>query len=400
MNQEKRRVLMVNDISPSLPAGAPVAASRLAHGLVGRGHTVAMVVPSTTLRDTRSDNNPGSGITVYGISSISMEIIYPRVRLVSGIALKSKLASIIEEFRPDVIHIQMHLAMGSRAVSLARHRSIPVVGTNHFMPENAFAVFKILTLLQRPLRPIIWAHCIHTYNRLDYVIAPSRTCLQMMQKRGLTAPARVISNGLNLTDYRQNALDDTVYDRYRIRRGIPLFLTVGRLVQEKGIALMLRATALARSRSQTEFQLVVVGVGKHGRLFKRLATRLGLGNSVVFTGYVPDRDLETLYQVAHIYIGAGVAELQGISVMEAMASGVPVLAADCGALPELVDDGVSGFLFKPTPQDLAQQMQRILHQRNEWSRMGRAGRHILQSHDMSLVLPQIEELYSEVLSSH
>jgi 1,2-diacylglycerol 3-alpha-glucosyltransferase len=105
-----------------------------------------------------------------------------------------------------------------------------------------------------------------------------------------------------------------------------------------------------------------VGKGRDEAEFKALARKLKLDGTVIFTGAVPDEDVRLLYNVADVYIGAGSAELQGIAVMEAMASGLPILAANAVALPELVSDGENGFLFSLNEDDLEEKMLKILCQ--------------------------------------
>jgi glycosyltransferase involved in cell wall biosynthesis len=120
---------------------------------------------------------------------------------------------------------------------------------------------------------------------------------------------------------------------------------------------------------------------------------------VVFTGFVPDDDLPYLYSVSDVYVGAGAAELQGIAVMEAMATGLPVLAANAVALPELVKEGENGYLFSLDPADLADKMLKMLSQQESWTGMGEKSLAYIQVHDAPSALSQLECLYREVVSS-
>jgi glycosyltransferase involved in cell wall biosynthesis len=126
---------------------------------------------------------------------------------------------------------------------------------------------------------------------------------------------------------------------------------------------------------------------------------LGLERTVIFTGLAADGDMPYLYNAADVYIGAGVAELQGIAVMEAMATGLPVLAADAVALPELVKDGDNGFLFELDQDSLVSGMLRMLAQPLDWPRMSENSLARIQPHDSPRVLAQLEELYLEVIAS-
>jgi glycosyltransferase involved in cell wall biosynthesis len=173
-------------------------------------------------------------------------------------------------------------------------------------------------------------------------------------------------------------------------------LAVGRLEKDKKVDLVINATAKASADAQV--QTVIVGRGKDEGEFRELAKRLNLDGTLVFTGYVPDDDLPLLYNAADVYIGAGAAELQGLAVMEGMASGLPILVANAVALPELLEEGVNGFLFEPTVEDLARKMLLMLDHRDRWESMGEHGMASMQRHDMPAVLAQVEELYRRMIA--
>ena len=395
----KLRILIVQDISSHI-GGSAVAMQRMTHGLASRNNTVAIIEPSPTLRDRRETltiKPSNKKVTVYGIRSFSIKAVHPWVRIVFKKNLKNKLRRILDEYRPDVVHIQHHMIMGKNIIPIARQRGIPVLGTNHFLPDTVFHTYipGIPQFLWKISHSILWSQCLRVYNQLDYVVAPSHTCLRILRDVGLTAPARVISNGIDLSHYRPTPLDSTIYKRYAIQPNLPVFLTVGRVEKDKGIDLIIRAVSLMKPKR--EFQVVVVGRGKHEKHFRALVRKMGLSATIRFTGYVPEEDIMHLYSAADIYIGAGMAELQGLAVMEAMALKLPVLAIDYLALPELIQNGTNGFLFQNTPHDLAERMHYILLHREEWSRFGREGLRYIQSHSMDSVLQEIEELYREVL---
>jgi glycosyltransferase involved in cell wall biosynthesis len=163
------------------------------------------------------------------------------------------------------------------------------------------------------------------------------------------------------------------------------------------VDLIIKASAVARR--EAEFQTVIVGTGKDESEFRGLVRKLGLERTVIFTGLAAYGDMPYLYNAADVYIGAGVAELQGIAVTEAMATGLPVLAADAVALPELVKDGDNGFLFELDQNSLASGMLRILAQPLDWPRMGENSLARIQPHDSPMVLAQLEALYLEAIAA-
>ena len=393
------KVLVANDTYPPQLNGAAVAAHRFVQGLAGRGHDVTVVAPSMTYRDEEQDEPSSPGVTVHRIKSFPTRPLHPEFRITSWANIDAKLDRIFDQSRPDIVHLQNHFVIGQGCLKQARKRGIPVVGTNHFMPGN---LFDYIPKAFRPVGSVVisavmWKHWMRVYNRLDCVFAPSHACLKMLRGVGLTAPAEVVSNGIDLRRYSKAPAPESIYEKYGIRRGIPTFLAVGRLEKDKKVDLVINATAKASADAQV--QTVIVGRGKDEAEFRELAARLGLGGTLVFTGYVPDEDLPLLYNVADVYIGAGAAELQGLAVMEGMASGLPILVANAVALPELLEEGANGFLFQPTVEDLARKMLLMLDHRERWESMGEHGLASMQRHDMLMVLAQVEELYRQMIAS-
>ena len=389
------KVLLANDTYPPQLNGAAVTTQRLAKGLSEKGHSVAVVAPSMAYRDEVHDDPVCPDVKVHRVKSFTTKPIHPDFRVVSVARIGAKLERIFRDFEPDIVHIQNHFILGKGCIKLSRKLGVPIVGTNHFMPEN------VLSYIPKPLRPMsasmMWKECTKVYNRLDRVIAPSQAGLDLLVNAGLAVPARVISNGIDLRRHSQSPPPDDLYDKYGIRQGVPTFIVVGRLERDKKADVAIRATmAVAASR---ELQTVIVGKGKDQGEFWELSKRLGAEGKVIFTGYVPDEDLGGLYNLADVYIGPGAAELQGLAVMEAMATGLPVLAANAVALPELVEDGKNGYLFDVNPEDLARKMLVMLEQRDRWEVMGEESLARVRCHEMPSVIGEVEEVYGELVSA-
>ena len=398
------RVLIANDSYLPQLNGAAVASHRLVQGLTGRGHQVCVVAPGTSFRDEEHPDPGCPEVTVHRIKSFPVRPFHPELRITAWAGTAAKLDRIFRRFQPDIVHIQNQFIVCNGCLKQGRKLGIPVVGTNHFMPEN------ILPYFPRPLWPImsaiLWKQCLGVYDRLDCVLAPSNSCLEVLKAAGLTAPARVISNGIDIRRFSRSLapesfLDsgaDSILEKYGIRRDVPTFLAVGRLDRDKKVDLVIRATANAVVSA--DLQTVIVGKGRDEAEFLELARKLCPDGACVFTGFVPDDDLDCLYALADVYIGAGAAELQGLAVMEAMATGLPILAANSVALPELVEEGVNGFLFEPNVDDLAAKMLLMLDFRHCWEHMGRESKDAIQRHDMPNVLAHIEQLYEELIRAH
>ncbi len=120
---------------------------------------------------------------------------------------------------------------------------------------------------------------------------------------------------------------------------------------------------------------------------------------VTFLGYLPDEDVPRLYRFADVFVIAGIAELQSIVTMEAMASGLPIIAADAMALPELVHRGENGFLFPvDDAQALAAAAVTILSDEPLRRQMAKRSLEIIKAHDINKVVEQYEMLYTQMIT--
>lgn len=184
----------------------------------------------------------------------------------------------------------------------------------------------------------------------------------------------------------------------RKRHALPdhnILLSVGRLDQEKHLDCIL--DALSRVPEKIRPHLVIVGIGREEKHLKQIVHTLHLPNDVTFTGFVSDHDLPNISRLADGFIIAGTAELQSLVTMEAMASGLPVIAVQAMALPELVRHGQNGYLFQPG--DTAGLSNQITHMFSDASlrkEMSSRSLEIIAHHDLENILNQFESLYEEL----
>ncbi|WP_408640288.1 glycosyltransferase [Saccharomonospora saliphila] len=177
---------------------------------------------------------------------------------------------------------------------------------------------------------------------------------------------------------------------------LPTVAFVGRLDAEKRLEELIRA--LPRVHETLDAQLVLVGTGTRRPALERLAAEVGVADRVRFLGFAPDEQLPITYQAADVFAIPGVAELQSIATLEAVASGLPVVAADAVALPHLVSPERNGFLFRPGDvAGLAAALTRLLSSASLRDRMGAASRTVAAAHDHEATLARFEEIYTGLL---
>lgn len=384
------RVLITSDINYEFVCGSNRFLKNLAHWLKENGHEVLVVVPSGSGHEHSYESE---GISVFGVGSIPSFVQDTlRVSLFS-LVFRRPLKKILKKFKPDLIHIHSHFLLPFSMVQLA-HKKYTLVGTNHFVPENVLPAMNIPGFIIRVLEPLVWKHLHWVFGKMDKVTTPTHTAADILRRSGFRKPIHVISNGIDLKRFEPHKKDaDRVQKKYHLPNK-KILLFVGRLDPEKHIEVVLRA--LPSVLKKIDLHFVVAGRGAEAKTLEKLTAELGLEKSVTFTGYVPEEDLPGLYQTADCFVNAGTAELQCIAMLEAMATGLPVIAADAMALHELVMEGENGFLFTPDDADeLAQRILTVFSRESDRLHMGQKSRELAAPHDIQKVMLAFEALYKQ-----
>jgi glycosyltransferase involved in cell wall biosynthesis len=335
----KPRILFSLEVYQPYIAGSGVATRNLATGLARRGYAVAVMCPGEHVSLSKMEED---GVTVYRVGSLTVPFhkgfkFAPFAGAFAG--------KIFDEFKPDIVHLADHFSTSLSAFTEAQKRHLVAVGTNHFHPDNLIHYLKLARHgdLYRLLEKYMWELFAGLYNSLNAITVPTRTGENIIREAGIMRPIRVISNGIDLEYFHRQGVSDEILSLHGIPLKQPIVLSVGRLEKEKRPDVVLESFRVARKTHPAT--LVFAGKGSMEELLKQKALRSGISDSVVFTGFVPDEHLKTLYEAARIFISASEVEMQGLSIMEAMAYRLPVVASDAMAIPELVLDGENGFIF-------------------------------------------------------
>lgn len=376
-------VMAADTFSPDVN-GAARFAERLSAGLAARGHEVHVVTPSVThaKHGTFTEVFEGQPVTVHRLPGWRW---YPHdwLRFVLPWMSKHYARRVLDEVRPDVVHSQSHIVIGRGLTRIAHRRGIPVIATNHVMAENVIDFTTLPPLLDKVAIKLAWDDAKRTFDMSRAVTTPTRRAAHFLEQTIDITGVIPISCGIDKRNYSPDLTD-------RPRRRV---LFVGRLTTEKHIEITLQA--VAKLVPELDIVFDVVGGGDQQRNLEQWVARLGLQDRVVFHGRVSEEQLRATYSKADVFAIASIAELQSIATMEAMASGLPIVAANAVALPHLVQDGGNGYLFEPgNVDDLADKLRRVLTAPpEEYRRMQQASLDGVDIHDIERTLDTFEKLY-------
>jgi glycosyltransferase involved in cell wall biosynthesis len=386
------KILIAADLFPPVINGVSTFSRNLAAGMAARGHEVVVIAPSQT---GKKHTEQVDGYTIERTASLVFPL-YQKLRV--STTPGREVNKIITHFAPDVIHIQMIFAIGHSVLQAGQKKKIPIVSTNHAVPDNVIENIRLLAPLSRPISSMLEHYAKRFHSNAQYITAPTKSAITMFKDKyaKIRVPVKVVSNGIDLSVFHPGEVSKNILHKYDIPSDRPVLLYVGRLDGEKHLPVFL--SAVHRILAHRPVHAVLVGHGVEEAALQVLASKLGIEKKVTFTGRVSFEDLVQLYRVGTIFCMPSPAELQSIATLEAMASGLPVVSVNEGALPELCQDGKNGYLFRyDNDEMMAVAIEKILKTPGLQQRMGQVSIEIAKKHDIHQTLEAFETIYESLL---
>lgn len=248
----------------------------------------------------------------------------------------------------DVVHVHHPFISGRLALRYCKPRNIPVVFTNHTR-YDLYAQAYMPALPEGISETFLKSYLTSFCGSCDLVIAPSAGVREVLRRLGVSAHIEVVPNGVELSPF---CCDTLPFERstFDFTGEDLLLIYTGRLGPEKNLPFLLRAFA-GTAKSFENIRLLIVGGGpEHDNLVDRVQ-HMGIAEKVHFTGQVPYDQLPRYLATADAFVTASVTEVHPLSVIEALASGLPVLGIQSPGVGDIIEDGVTGLLAQE--EDLA-----------------------------------------------
>ena len=388
------RIAYISQSYPTMISGAALIVKRLAEEMNAREHSVLVLSAS---EKGAAEINQSNGFKHVNLRSLKNPL---RVGQKFTLWPRKPVRTNLSQFAPDVIHVHDALNLGVLGVKYAQAMNIPVLLTIHQLPWFIAKYFPDIPGVRRVVEKGSWAYGDWLLGQCECTIVPSRTIAQEVRSHIDKQPL-VISNGIDLRRFSPapGRTGERVYlcKKYGLHPSKPILLHVGRLDADKNVAAFIRAAASALH--QVEAQLLVVGDGCQRDELEKLCSDLGLGGHAHFLGFInPEGDLPGLYRLAASFGMASEVETQGLVILEALASGVPVVAFRATCIPELVQDSINGYLVQPGDEiAMGDRLAALLSSTARAFDMGRAGRDLVIEHAFDNTILKHERLYQEVL---
>lgn len=309
---------------------------------------------------TKTPGEPEFEHNVFRVPSVPFIFLSDR-RV--GLFYHPKLASTIKKLELDLIHTNTEFSLGIFGRIMAKELNIPVVHTYHTIYEDySHYIMKIRRLDNRTKSAIRYMtrRCCNSASR---VIVPTNKVKDLLISYHVHSNIEIIPTGINLDKFRKDRFTFEEVRELRRQYGIleaeKTIVYVGRISKEKNIEEILRAMP-AYMKQHEDLKFVIVGGGPDKERLMLLARELGIKSRVIFTGEQPWDMIGKYYQLGDVFVSASQSETQGLTYIEAMAAGLPVVAKKDACLEAILIDGYNGFGFK-TQKDFYEGLDNILY---------------------------------------
>ena len=311
--------------------GANQALNLLVGHLLGRGVRVRVYSPTVP--------QPAFAATGDLVSVPSWNLPFGRGEYRMGKGVPSAVRDDLAAFAPNLVHVSSPELLGHRAVAWARRHDIPIVASLHTRFETYFRYYRLGFL-----EPLLERTLTRFYNRCDAVVVPGDSMAELLRAWGVTTPIRIWSRGIDHDRFNPARRSLAWRRSLGIADDAVVLGFLGRLVLEKGLDIFANVIA-ELARRGVPHRVLVIGDGPARAWF---AERVP---DAAFAGFQTGDDLGRAVASMDMFFNPSVTETFGNVTLEAMAAGVPVVAARATGAVGLVDDGVTGALV--APRDIA-----------------------------------------------
>ncbi len=382
------KILLTTETYLPWITGVSVSTDNIAHFLAGRGHTVTIVCPKQLVKGVVQERK---NIKVITVPSIPFTFYNRSATPIVPFAY-FKIRNLMRSEKFDVVHIQEPGWTGILALILAKNYHVPVFGALHFIPEQIDRV--LWGGAERILTPIINIYVRFIYDRYNAVMTPSHFFKNYLKFLGVKSPIEVISNGVDTEKFKPRSIDLSFRKKHNIPVSSILFFYIGRLDGDKNVGTLVKAMKY----TNPDVHMLIIGKGKIAGYLHSLATKEKSNSKITWIDFISDEEMIDAYAASNVFAIVSPYEGQSIVALQAAAAGLPIIAADAGALPEIARDNENGFLVHTYDyKTLAGKMNKLAEDKNLREKFGRESRNISLLHTRSKVFLKLESEYKKLI---
>lgn len=363
------------------------------------GHEIAFFVPDYSEKNykvagisSKREIDLACNIQVNRLFSLPYPAPTQQARMVVPTGLCS---FAIRDFKPDIIHSHLFFGVGMEALLASKFLKVPMVGTNHTAITEfvRYAPIKAVWLEKLSLKYVNWY-----YGKCKFTSAPSMSVFTEMEGGGFKGRQKVVSNPIDMEAFNVVAIYDKIELKEKFGLSDNTVVYAGRFAPEKNIDVIVRAIALVKKQIP-DVTLAMAGHGTSFNDIKKLTIELGLEKNVMFVGTLSRFELANLYRASEIFAITSTSETQSMTLIQAMACGLPTVGVRARALPEYIEG--NGLLVEAGDSvALAEKIVELLRDEKLRQKLSGCALEFVQKFSDKNIALQWEEIYKKVLSGN
>ena len=328
----------------------------------------------------------------YRSVNLTSKVKYPL-----PIPLSFRAKKVITEFNPDIVHIHHPFLLSSQAIMYGKKLGIPKILTLHTQYEQyAYYIAPIPEIITQEVIKIVVPNLAY---KIDCITTPSASMKDLIKSYGITKRIEVITNAIKLASFREK--DELkcleIRKKYNLKEDDKIILFVGRIAQEKNIDKIIKAFAAIKRKGVMGVKLVIVGSGLALEGLKELAVSIRVGKDVIFTGNVDYKDVKHYYKIGYTFATTSITEVNPLTIIESLASGLPVLAVRAPWAVDIFTDGVDGLLTDNDVEQFANALEKLIREPELREKLSQGALKTSEQYSIDTISERMLNLYREVI---
>ena len=413
------RIAMFSDCYYPRVNGVVVSVYSFVQELVNRGHVVKVITVEYP-DDYEFNKKKGSSMGLIDNPNFSLnrlsskEIIFSKEDRLVRLKQWHILKGILDDFQPDILHINSEWLVGYFGAMYAHHRKVPCIFTFHTLWEDYIQNYA--PILREKISKKIGRDIVKFYLKTaNHILAPTPQTAQTVRKYGIDTPVELLPTGIPDSMFKVDTgavekMREEVFSRFPQLKDRKILLFAGRVAKEKNLPFLLpvlkrvnqllETSASASDGASKGAALLVAGDGNFMQELKDLVEQQQLAQDVFYLGYVERDDLASLYHLADVFTFPSKTETQGLVTVEAMAAGLPVVAiGEMGTLDVMQGDN-GGFMVPEDVEIFSQKVYQLLSDDVLYQEKSQEGRDWSRHWGMSALTDRLEASYTTCIADH
>ena len=389
-----RIVIFSDTFSPDIN-GVATSCGNLYKTLTNHGDEV-MVLTSNSIDGHKSDYSS----SIIRLKGIRFKRLYGYVISLFG---SPKAMKILKQFKPDICHIQTDGPLGQFGFKVAKRTDASVVYTYHTSIEDYTYYVTHGWFFDKTAKAIVRRYVKHKGKKVDGLIVPSEKVATYMESLGIKLKANVVPTGFDFTPFKER--DESKISELRNKFGISkddyVILYLGRIAKEKSIDVLIEGFGEYLSKYEAKnVKLVIAGGGPDLKRLQGIVKEKKLEDKIIFTDRVEPKDTPAYYHLGDAYAFASVTETQGLTYLEALAAGLPIILRYDESYKDVIQNDVNGFVYTDTHQ-LADQINKVINlSPKDRENIIENGYKSLEPYTLERFYSSVMEVYKKAIKNH